>query len=87
MIHKSCFELFGNKDKDLVSGWKEVANESSEDDDGVNLIYSKDCSFQSKDMISQYYIVNNHSTNKTSFLIFFKTHVKYTFFREEQQHI
>ena len=44
VIHQSCFELV-DTDKNLVSGWRELLDEESNDDDGVNLIFCKECSF------------------------------------------
>ena len=43
VIHQSCFELV-DTDKNLVSGWRELLDEESSYDDGVNLIFCKECS-------------------------------------------
>ena len=54
VIHKSCFE-FINADKNLLSGWTKLTNEST-DDDEVNHIYCKDCIFQNLEItITIYY--------------------------------
>ena len=45
VIHKSCFELTDG-DRKLISGWIEVVDEQSSGDNGVNLVFCKECSFQ-----------------------------------------